>query len=161
MSKEKSVKTNAMRMLDRAKIPYEPVFYDLGDAEFSGELVSELTGIDPACSFKTLCTRGEKRGILIFVVPVAAELDLKAAAAAAGDKRVELVPTKEVLGLTGYVRGGVSPVGMKKQYPTFIDSTAELFETIAISGGQKGCSLLVEPAALAGFVGAAFCDLTR
>ena len=132
MSKEKSVKTNAMRMLDRAKIPYEPVFYDLGDAEFSGELVSELTGIDPARSFKTLCTRGEKRGILIFVVPVAAELDLKAAAAAAGDKRVELVPTKEVLGLTGYVRGGVSPVGMKKQYPTFIDSTAELFETIAI-----------------------------
>ncbi len=157
----KTVKTNAMRMLERAGIAYEPVFYDLGDAEFSGEAVCGLTGIPPERSFKTLCAHGERRGVLVFVVPVAGELNLKAAAVAAGDKRVELVHTKELLGLTGYVRGGVSPVGMKKQYPTYLDEQALQYDTIAISGGQKGCTLLVNPQALCGYLGAGVAALVR
>lgn len=156
-----NAKTNAMRMLERAKIPYEPVYYDLGDTEFSGEAVAALTGIEPARSFKTLCARGEKKGILVFIVPVSGELQLKAAAKAAGDKRVEMVPGKELLGLTGYIRGCVSPIGMKKQYPTFLDASAQGFETIAISAGAKGASLLVSPQALAGYLPAAFAQLVE
>ena len=116
-------KTNAMRMLERAGIPYKPVYYEIADEEFCGEAVSQLTGIPPEQSFKTLCAKGDKRGVLVFVIPVDGELDLKAAAVAAQDKRVELVHVKELITLTGYVRGGVSPVGMKKLYPTYFDET--------------------------------------
>ena len=158
---QKETKTNAMRMLERAGVPYAPVYYDLGEEEFSGEAVSELTGIPPEQSFKTLCARGERRGVLVFVVPVSGELDLKAAAVAAGDKRVELIHVKELLSLTGYVRGGVSPVGMKKQYPTFFDEQALLFETIAISGGQRGCTMLVSPKLLLSLLGASTAPLLR
>lgn len=152
-------KTNAMRMLERAKIAYQPVYYDLGEEEFSGEAVSALTGIQPERSFKTLCARGDKRGVMVFVVPVSGELSLKAAAKAAGDKRVEMVHSKDLLGLTGYVRGCVSPIGMKKQYPTFIDESATKFESIAVSAGAKGCSLLVSPGELAGYLRAGFAGL--
>ena len=158
---QKEIKTNAMRMLERAGIPYTPVYYDMGEEEFSGEAVSRLTGINTEQSFKTLCARGDRRGILVFVIPVAGELDLKAAAAAAGDKRVELTHVNELLALTGYVRGGVSPVGMKKQYPTYFDETALLFDAIAISAGQKGCTLLVEPGALIDYLGAETAALIR
>lgn len=154
-------KTNAMRLLENGGVEYEPVYYTLAEEAFSGLAVAALTGIEPARSFKTLCARGEKRGVLVFVIPVDAELDLKLAALAAGDKRVELTHVKELVGLTGYVRGGVSPVGMKKQYPTFIDETAILFDTVAVSGGQKGCSVLVEPQMLCTFLGAEFAALTR
>ena len=154
-------KTNAMRMLERAGVPYRPVYYEIADEEFSGPAVSLLTGIEPACSFKTLCARGEKRGVLVFVIPVDEELDLKAAATASGDKRVELVHVKDLPALTGYVRGGVSPVGMKKSYPTYFDETALLFDEIAVSGGAKGCTLLAEPQALLAVIGAHTAPLTR
>ncbi len=157
----KTQKTNAMRMLERAKIEYEPMTYAIGDQEFSGEAVAKLLGIDPASCFKTLVARGEKRGVLVFVIPVNAELDLKAAAAAAGEKRVELITPRELLGLTGYVRGGVSPVGMKKQYPTWFDESAKRFTRIEISGGTKGVSLVLPPEAIAGYLQAAFAPLGR
>lgn len=154
-------KTNAMRMLERAGVPYRPVYYEIADEEFSGPAVSLLTGIEPARSFKTLCARGEKRGVLVFVIPVDEELDLKAAATASGDKRVELVHVKDLPALTGYVRGGVSPIGMKKSYPTYFDETALLFDEIAVSGGAKGCTLLAEPQALLTVIGAHTAPLTR
>ncbi len=158
---QKEVKTNAMRMLERAGIPYTPVYYDLGEETFSGEAVSVLTGIPPEQSFKTLCARGERKGVLVFVIPVSGELDVKAAALAAGDKRIELIHVKDLLGLTGYVRGGVSPVGMKKQYPTYLEETALRFERIAISGGQKGCTVLVSPQQLLALLGASTARLLR
>jgi len=154
-------KTNAMRMLDTAGIGYEALYYELDDEEFSGETVSALTGVPAERCFKTLCARGAKRGVLVFVIPVSRELDLKAAAAAVSDKAVEMVHTKELMALTGYVRGGVSPVGMKKAYPTFFDETAVLFDAISISGGVKGCSLLVDPLKVAEYLGADFAPLTR
>lgn len=154
-------KTNAMRMLDTAGITYETRYYELEDDEFSGGAVSALTGIPPEQCFKTLCARGARRGVLVFVIPVSCELDLKAAAAASEDKAVELAHTKELFALTGYIRGGVSPVGMKKPYPTFFDETAQLFDTISISGGAKGCSLIVSPEDIAAFLGAAFVPLAR
>lgn len=112
--KEKGVKTNAMRMLETTGIVYTPVFYDLGKEEFSGLAVSRLTGIPPEQSFKSLTAKGAKRGYLVFVIPVDAELDLKKAAAAAGDKSVEMLYLKDLQSVTGYQRGEVSPLGMKK-----------------------------------------------
>jgi Cys-tRNA(Pro)/Cys-tRNA(Cys) deacylase len=154
-------KTNAMRMLERAGVPYRPIYYEIADEEFSGPAVSVLTGIEPERSFKTLCARGDKLGVLVFVIPVDGELDLKAAAVAAGDKRVELVHVKDLPALTGYVRGGVSPVGMKKSYPTFFDEAALLFDEIAVSGGAKGCTLLAEPQTLLNVLGAHTAPLVR
>ncbi len=154
-------KTNAMRMLDTAGIAYEALNYELDDEAFSGVAVSALTGVEPDRCFKTLCARSAKRGALVFVIPVSAELDLKEAAAAAGEKAVELVHVNELPALTGYVRGGVSPIGMKKVYPTFFDETAVLFDTISISGGVKGCSLLVDPQKAADYLGAVFAPLTK
>jgi Cys-tRNA(Pro)/Cys-tRNA(Cys) deacylase len=154
-------KTNAMRMLDAEGIPYEALYYELSAKEFSGEAVSELTGVPRERCFKTLCAKGAKHGILVFVIPVSSELDLKAAASTADDKSVEMVHTKELMTLTGYVRGGVSPVGMKRAYPTFFDETAVLFDTISISAGAKGCSLLVNPIKVADYLGADFAVITR
>ena len=156
-----TAKTNAMRMLDRAGIAYRSCTYEIGDEEFCGEAVARLVGIEPERAFKTLVAKGEKRGYLVFVIPVDREVDLKAAAAVAGDKRVELVHTKELLGLTGYVRGGVSPVGMKKQFPTFVDQSALEHEEIGISGGMKGCQLLLKPAELIRFIDGKPADLCR
>ncbi len=154
-------KTNAMRLLDAAGIAYETRYYELSDDKFSGEAVSALTGVAPERCFKTLCVKGVKHGVLVFVIPVSSELDLKAAAAAAGEKAVEMVHTKELFALTGYVRGGVSAVGMKKAYPTWFDETAVLFDAISVSGGVKGCSLLVDPQKLAVFTDAGFAPLTK
>ncbi|MDO5111315.1 MAG: aminoacyl-tRNA deacylase [Clostridia bacterium] len=157
---KQQIKTNAMRQLDTAGIAYTPLYYELGDMEFSGEAVCALLGVSADESFKTLCARGERKGIGVFVIPVSGELDLKKAALALGDKGVALVAVKELKNLTGYERGGVSPIGMKKPYPTFFDETAQLFDFIEVSGGVKGCSLKVAPAPLADFLGAAFVPLT-
>ena len=156
----KQNKTNVMRLLEAAGVEYKPLYYDLGDTPFSGEAVCEALGVSAEESFKTLCARGERTGINVFVIPVAGELDLKAAAAACGDKAVTLTAVKELKNLTGYERGGVSPVGMKKPYPVFIDETAQLFDAIEVSGGVKGCSIRVEPEALRVFLGASFAPLT-
>ena len=155
---KKEIKTNAMRQLDKAGIAYEAVEYDLGDEEFSGEAVCRLTGIPAERSFKTLCASGSS-GVCVFVVPVDSVLDLKKAAAAAGEKRVELLHVKDLVRLTGYERGGVSPVGMKKQYPTFFEETAQLYDIIGISAGIKGCTILVAPDAVTAFVSASYAPL--
>lgn len=159
MAKQQT-KTNVMRLLEAAGISYEPLYYDLGEAEFSGEAVCEVLGVSPQESFKTLCARGERTGINVFVIPVAGELDLKAAAAVCGDKAVALTAVKELKNLTGYERGGVSPVGLKKAYPVYIDETAQLFDHIEISGGMKGCSVKLEPEKLRAYLGAVFAPLT-
>jgi Cys-tRNA(Pro)/Cys-tRNA(Cys) deacylase len=138
-------KTNAMRLLDAAKISYREVEYEYDENDLGGEHVATVTGMNPDQVFKTLVARGEKQGILVFCIPVSCTLDLKKAAQAAGDKKVEMTHMKELLGLTGYIRGGCSPVGMKKKYPTFIDETAVLYDEIAVSGGARGLQMVLNP----------------
>lgn len=128
-------KTNAMRLMDAAGISYRAVEYAYDENDLGGQHVAQITGMDPDQVFKTLVARGERRGILVFCIPVSCTLDLKKAAQAAGDKKVEMTHMKELLTLTGYIRGGCSPVGMKKKYPTFMDETALLYDEIAVSGG--------------------------
>lgn len=159
MAKKPTI-TNAMRLLTQAKVPFEPLYYDLGDEEFSGEAVCRVLGVEERTSMKTLCARGERRGVAVFVVPIGTELNLKRAAQALGDKAVALTHVRELNALTGYERGGVSPIGMKKRYPTFIDRSAESFECVRISGGLKGVSLEINPGDLARFLGATFAPLT-
>lgn len=149
-----------MRMLDKAGIEYETLEYEVDENDLSGAHIAEVTGFPPEMMFKTLVARGDKKGILVFCIPVAEELDLKKCAAAAGDKRVELIHVKELPGLTGYIRGGCSPIGMKKPYPVFIDETAILFEKITVSAGVRGCQLLLDRAKLTGFTEAELKDLT-
>ena len=144
----KTNKTNAMRLMDAAKIPYRAVEYEYDENDLGGEHVAAVTGMNPDQVFKTLVARGEKKGILVFCIPVSCTLDLKKAAHAAGDKKVEMIHMKELLGLTGYIRGGCSPVGMKKKYPTFMDETAELYDEIAISGGARGLQMVLSPMSL-------------
>ena len=115
----------------------------------------------PEQIFKTLVARGEKRGYLVFCVPVCCELDLKKAAKAAGDKKIELLHVKDLLSVTGYIRGGCSPIGMKKAFPTYMDETASLYDEIGVSAGCRGCQILLSPEALAGFAGITLCDLTE
>jgi Cys-tRNA(Pro)/Cys-tRNA(Cys) deacylase len=138
-------KTNAMRLLDAGKITYRAVEYEYDENDLGGEHVAAVTGMNPDQVFKTLVARGEKQGILVFCIPVSCTLDLKKAAQAAGDKKVEMTHMKELLGLTGYIRGGCSPVGMKKKYPTFIDETAVLYDEIAVSGGARGLQMVLNP----------------
>lgn len=154
-------KTNAMRILDFEKIPYEAVYYEVDEEDLSGRAVSQKTGLAEEMMFKTLVLRGERQGILVCCIPVCEEIDLKRLAAAAGDKNVAMVSQKEVLPLTGYVRGGVSPVGMKKKYPTYMDESVLLFDKIAISAGVRGCQLLLEPGPVVSFLDITLCDLTR
>lgn len=145
-----------MRLLSAAKIDYKALYYDLEGEEFSGEAVSRALGISPEQSYKTLCVRGEKQGVAVFVVPVSGELSLKAAARALSDKAVTLVHVRELQELTGYERGSVSPIGMKKRYPVFLDDSMKAFDEIAISGGMKGVTLLLRPEALRQYTSARY-----
>ncbi len=154
-------KTNAMRLLDTAGIKYGTAEYSVDESDLSGVHLAETVGTDPAIVFKTLVTRGERTGINVFVIQADRELDLKKCASAAGDKRVEMIPMKELLPTTGYIRGGCSPVGMKKKYPTYIDSAALKHEKIYVSGGQRGLQLIVSPKELGEYVGAKFSDLIK
>ena len=153
-------KTNVMRLLDAAKLPYEAREYAYDENDLSGLHAAEGIGAPPEQIFKTLVARGEKQGYLVFCIPVCCELDLKKAAKAARDKKVELIHVKELLPLTGYIRGGCSPIGMKKHFPTFIDETAILYDEIGVSAGQRGAQVLLNPESLCDYVGAEFCDLT-
>lgn len=155
------VKTNAMRLLDQAKIPYEALEYEVDEGDLSGVHVAETSGLEVDRVFKTLVARTEPGGIHVFCIPSGEELDLKKAAARTKNKRVEMIHMKELLGLTGYIRGGCSPIGMKKKYPTFIDETAILYDTIYVSGGQRGCQIEINPELLAEFAEAEFLDLTK
>jgi len=154
-------KTNAMRLLDRAKIPYQTAEYEVDESDLSGVHLAETLGIDVAIVFKTLVARGDKHGLHVFVIPAAEELDLKRCAALTGDKKMEMIAVKELLPLTGYIRGGCSPVGMKKAYPTHLDQSALLHREIYVSAGQRGAQLIVDPETLAAFVGASFGQLTK
>ena len=159
MAKQKEEKTNVMRLLEAAGIPYRSMEYEVDEQDLSGIHVANQLGQDPDTCFKTLVLKGEKTGYLVCCIPVAEELDLKKAARAAGDKKVEMIPMKDLLAVTGYIRGGCSPVGMKKRFPTYIDETAELFDEIAVSAGMRGVQVLVSPQALGLYVGAEFCEL--
>ncbi len=163
MAKKKTVTTNAMRILTAAKIPFEAVEYEADESMLKdnafGLHIAEAAGIEPERSFKTLVGKGDKTGVTVFCIPVSCELDLKKAAAKTGNKRVELIHVKELLGLTGYIRGGVSPVGMKKKYPTFFHESIESFEEVAVSGGICGITLLLEPSDLLKITGGSCVDL--
>lgn len=155
------VKTNAMRLLENAGIAMDIVEYEVDEDDLSGTHAADLLGIDPDCMFKTLVCRNDKGGYCVFCIPVAYELDLKKCAVAAGVKRVEMIHVKELLPLTGYIRGGCSPVGMKKKFPTFIDETAILFDRIYVSAGQRGVQMYLNPEEFAQYVGAAYADLVK
>lgn len=155
------MKTNAARILDGLKIAYELKEYEVDEQDLSATSVAEKVGMPPAQVFKTLVASGDKTGVIMACIPGAAELDLKALAAASGNKKVEMVPLKEVQPLTGYVRGGVSPLGTRKRYPVFLDESADRWPAIAVSAGIRGCQLVVAPAKLAQAVNASLCQIAR
>lgn len=152
-------KTNAMRLLDAAKISYEVKEYVVDENDLSGVNIASQIGLPFDQVFKTLTARGDKSGVIVFCIPVHKEIDLKKAAAITGNKRVELLAVKELLGITGYVRGGCSPIGMKKKFPTFIEESALDFEKITVSAGMKGAQLLLRVDELVKFTGATLCQI--
>ena len=160
-AKNDKTKTNVMRLLDAAKIPYESKEYPVDEHDLSGSHAADMLGVDHGSVFKTLVLKGERTGFLVCCIPVDGEVDLKKAAKASGDKKVEMLPMKDLLTTTGYIRGGCSPIGMKKKFPTFIDEAALNYETIAVSAGQRGFQVLLSPQALADYVGAKLLDLQQ
>lgn len=162
--RDRTQKTNAMRELERAGIAFSALEYEAEDGTPEsgyGVHVAELLGQDPASSFKTLVTVTPGGGHVVCCIPAPEELDLKKAAAAAGEKSLSMLPLRELEQVTGYVRGGCTPVGMKKPFPVLIDETAELFDEIGISGGRRGLSLVLSPTDLVAFTGATLADITR
>lgn len=141
----KTHKTNVVRILEANNIPHSTITYEVNETDLSGVTVANKIGIDAERVFKTLVTRGDKSGINVFCIPVTEELDLKKAATASGNKRVEMIKEKELLPLTGYIKGGCSPIGMKKKYPTYIDETAQLFDEIYVSAGIRGMQVKISP----------------
>ena len=152
-------KTNVMRLLDVAGIAYKSHEYDPETVD--GLSVARALGEDPECVFKTLVCEDSKHEHFVFCIPVTAELDLKKAAKAVGVKSIDLIPQKTLLSLTGYVHGGCSPIGLKKPFPTHIDETAQLFDTVFVSGGRRGHQVELSPFDLADYVKATFVDLTK
>ena len=155
----KAEKTNVMRLLDSRKIPYTIHYYGDTDA-VSGTDVAAVLGESPEKVFKTLVTVGRSKQHYVFIIPVEKELDLKKAANAAGEKSIEMIKSKELLPLTGYIHGGCSPVGMKKQFPTFMDNSAEQIETVCVSAGKIGYQVELAPDALSKMIPLSFCELT-
>ncbi|QIZ05856.1 Cys-tRNA(Pro) deacylase [Priestia megaterium] len=141
-------KTNAMRILDAKKVNYEMLTYDNKDGKIDGVSVAEKIGREPKEVYKTLVAMGASRNIFVFVIPVAEELDLKKAAKAAGEKNIEMLPVKDIQKWTGYIRGGCSPIGMKKEYKTFIDVNCRSIDSIIVSGGKIGVQIVLEPVLL-------------
>lgn len=161
MAKQTSNKTNAMRILDQAGISYGTGEYEYDESDLSGNHAAAMLGVSEDEMFKTLVTRGNNKELFVFVIPVSGELDLKKAAKSSGNKSIEMIHVKEIVGLTGYVRGGCSPVGMKKLYPTYIDETAMLFDEIYVSAGKRGQQIIVNPDDLCSVVNAKYADLTK
>lgn len=157
----KTTKTNAMRILDKEKIAYSIITYNPDDGKIDGVSVAEKIGRDTYDVYKTLITQGSSKQYYVFVIPVKEELDLKKAAKAVGDKKVEMIPVKDITKVSGYIRGGCSPIGMKKLYPTFIDSNAESLQNIIVSGGKIGMQIELLVADLLGIVHGKFADLTK
>ena len=152
-------KTNAVRLLEANSIQHSTLAYEVDEDDLSGITVAKKIGVEPEKVFKTLVTRGEKTGINVFCIPVTEELNLKKAASVCGDKKIEMIKEKELLPLTGYIKGGCSPIGMKKHYPTFIDETAKFFDEISISAGVRGIQIMIKPDDLAKILGNNFADL--
>jgi|ERR1035438_967109 Cys-tRNA(Pro)/Cys-tRNA(Cys) deacylase len=152
-------KTNAVRILDTYNISYTLHTYDVDENDLSGISVAVKIVADTDSVFKTLVASGDKIGTSVFCIPVSVELNLKKAASASGNKNIELVKVKDLLNLTGYIRGGCSPIGMKKKFPVFIDETAQLFDEIYVSAGVRGMQIKLSPSALATLIDAQFCDL--
>lgn len=161
MAKPKEEKTNVMRILEQKGIPFTAHTYEHEEGvAVDGVTVAQSLGQDPECVFKTLVARGASKNIYVFVIPVADSLDLKKAARAVGEKSIEMVQVKEINALTGYVRGGCSPVGMKKEYTTTFHETAQIVDTIMVSAGKIGYQVELAPADLIGLVGADMADIT-
>ena len=138
-------KTNVVRFLEANNVQHSTVTYEVDENDLSGITVANKVGVDPEKVFKTLVTRGDKSGIIVFCIPVTEELDLKKAAVASGNKKIEMIKEKELFPLTGYIKGGCSPIGMKKKYPTYIDETAQLFDEIYVSAGLRGMQIKIKP----------------
>ena len=160
MSKEKEVKTNVMRLLDKAKISYRHMEYEVDENDLSGTHAADVMGVKHEMLFKTLVLHGDKTGYLVCVIPVDDEVDLKKTAKISGNKKMEMLPMKELLPLTGYIRGGCSPIGMKKQFPTYIHESAEALDEIGVSAGQRGQQVMLSPKELAKYIRAQFADIT-
>ena len=161
MPKEKPNKTNACRILDQRKVAYELISYEVDENDLGAQHIADQLGEDIDQVFKTLVLRGDKIAYFVCVIPGNDELDLKKTAKATGNKSCDLIPMKELLPLTGYIRGGCSPVGMKKQCPTFIHETCELFDYIYVSAGVRGLQFKLNPQDLIQLVGMKVADLTQ
>lgn len=146
MAKESISKTNAVRLLDQLGIQYELRAYEVNPDDLAAETVAAKIGLPPEQVFKTLVARGDRNGIVMAVIPGDQELNLKALAAAAGERKIQLVPVKELQSLTGYIRGGVTALGAKRDFPVYVEETIELFEVISISAGVRGLQILIAPA---------------
>ncbi len=154
-----STKTNAVRLLDQAKIPYTLREYEVDESDVSAEHVAESLGLNPEMLYKTLLLKGNVAPYLVAVIPGNAQLDLKKIAKASGNKNCEMLPMKDLLAVTGYIRGGCSPIGMKKKLPTFIEETAQLQIEISVSAGKRGLQMILSPENLVKMTSGRFADL--
>jgi Cys-tRNA(Pro)/Cys-tRNA(Cys) deacylase len=161
MMEMSQAKTNAMRILDAKKISYDMLTYDNKDGKIDGVSVAGKIGRDPKEVYKTLVTQGASKALYVFVIPVEGELDLKKAAKAAGEKKVEMIPVKDIQKWTGYIRGGCSPIGMKKEYKTFLDQTCKELDVMIVSGGKIGVQIVIKPDSLEEIVQAKTADLLK
>lgn len=155
------LKTNAMRRLDSAKIKYEVKTYTVDENDLSGIHIADQIGLPYEQCFKTLVASGDKTGPIVFCIPVSKEINLKKAASVTGNKKIEMIHVKDLLALTGYIRGGVSPIGMKKSFPTFIDESCLSFEKITVSSGTRGAQLLLNVSELLRFTSASPVQITQ
>lgn len=156
-----TAKTNVVRIVEKAGIHYELREYTIDESDLSAEHVAQLVGMEPERVFKSLITRGDRTGPVLACIPAGTELDLKALSDASGNKRMEMVPLKEVLGLTGYMRGAVTPLALKKPYPIYIDETVELWPVISLSAGMRGMQILLAPSDLLQLTQATLADIAR
>lgn len=154
-----ATKTNAVRLVQQAGISCREAFYEFDENDLNGNHAALAIGFPPEQVFKTLVAKGAKNGIMVFCIPVCCELDLKKAAKASGDKSIAMLPVKDLLATTGYIRGGCSPVGMKKKYPTYFDEVCLLFDEIAVSAGERGHQMIVPAEALVDLVDGKLCDI--
>ncbi|WP_108670465.1 Cys-tRNA(Pro) deacylase [Peribacillus acanthi] len=157
----KKVKTNAMRILDKEKIDYKMMTYSTDDGKIDGVSVAQKIGRVEEVVYKTLVSQGSSKSYYVFIIPVEAELDMKKAAKAVGEKKVEMILVKDLLKVTGYIRGGCSPIGMKKLFPTFIDERAKTLDTIIVSGGNIGVQVEMKVEALVKVIKGEYADLTK
>jgi Cys-tRNA(Pro)/Cys-tRNA(Cys) deacylase len=155
------MKTNAMRALDREGVGYETRAYDVDESDLSAETVAAKVGLPPEQVFKSIVARGDRTGVLVALVPAGSVVEPRLLAAASGNKRADVVPLRDVLDLTGYVRGAVTPFALKKPYPIVVDETVELWPIVSVSAGQRGLQIIVTPADLIRVTGATLADIAR